>query len=141
MDQISHPADHSGARHHIGGRERPWAVWPVSAMIGVMFMGSTLVTPLYVLYREAFGFSEIVLTLVYAAYVVGNLAALLFFGRLSDRLGRKRTVLPAIAVAVASSLLFLFARSTAWLFLARIATGFAVGLSVGAGAPTSRMRR
>jgi len=72
------------------------AVFSTSAAIAVMFMGSTLVTPLYVLYQQAFGFSEVTLTLVYAAYVVGNLCALLFFGRLSDRIGRRRTTLPAM---------------------------------------------
>ena len=36
--------------------------------IAVMFMGSTLLTPLYGIYRAEFGFSEITLTLVYAAY-------------------------------------------------------------------------
>jgi MFS family permease len=103
-------------------------------MIGVMFMGSTLVTPLYVLYRQAFGFSEITLTLVYAAYVVGNLAAVLFFGRLSDEFGRRRTVLPAMGLAAISSLAFLFAQGTAWLFAGRIIIGFAVGVSAAAGA-------
>src|SRR5947199_4025931 len=47
-------------------------------LIGVMFMGSTLLTPLYILYRRAFGFSEMTLTLIYAVYVVGNIGALFF---------------------------------------------------------------
>jgi len=80
-------------RHELTG---DGAVFAISAAIAVMFMGSTLVTPLYVLYQQAFGFSEVTLTLVYAAYVVGNLCALLFFGRLSDRIGRRRTTLPAM---------------------------------------------
>ena len=62
-------------------------------------MGSTLLTPLYLIYRRMFGFSEVTLTLIYAVYVVGNLAALFFFGRLSDQIGRRRTSLPAIALA------------------------------------------
>ena len=49
---------------------------------------STPVTPLYAIYKEQFGFSQITLTLVHAAYGVGNLAALLFFGRVSDEVGR-----------------------------------------------------
>ena len=47
----------------------------VAAMVGIMFMASTLLTPLYVIYEQAFHFSRITLTLVYAVYVVGNLAA------------------------------------------------------------------
>ena len=50
------------------------------AMIGVLFAGSTLVTPLYVIYEKEWGFSRITLTLIYAAYVIGNLAALLVWG-------------------------------------------------------------
>ena len=62
------------------------AVAAVAAMIGAAFAGSTLVTPLYVIYKEQFGFSQVTLTLVYGAYVLGNLAALLFFGHLSDEI-------------------------------------------------------
>ena len=48
-------------------------------MIGALFAGSTVLTPLYVIYKPQFGFSQISLTLIYAAYVIGNLAALLLF--------------------------------------------------------------
>jgi MFS family permease len=58
-----------------------------------------------------FDFSQITLTLVYAAYVLGNLAALLFFGRMSDEVGRRKTILPAMAIAIESTLIFLFARN------------------------------
>jgi len=71
------------------------AISAVAAMIGVLFAGSTVVTPLYVIYKQQFGFSQISLTLIYAAYVLGNLAALLLFGRLSDEIGRRRTAVTA----------------------------------------------
>src|SRR3546814_12001185 len=96
-------------------------------MVAVMFMGSTLVTPLYGLYREAFGFSRITLPLIYAVYVVGNLAALLFFGRLSDEVGRRRVGLPAAWLAGVRPLLFLFAHGTACRSSVRLRRGLAVG--------------
>lgn len=65
------------------------SVVAVASSITVAFMGSVIVTPLYSLYQRKFGFSEIVLTLVYAVYVVGNVAALLLFGQISDQVGRK----------------------------------------------------
>jgi len=102
-------------------------------MIAVTFMGSTLVTPLYVLYRQAFGFSAITLTLVYAAYVVGNLGGLLFLGRLSDQIGRRKVALPALAMAAITALVFLFAQGTGWLYAGRILTGLVNGLAAGAG--------
>jgi MFS family permease len=99
--------------------------------IGVMFLGSTLLTPLYILYRQAFGFSEMTLTLIYATYVIGNLGALFFFGRLSDQIGRRRASLPALALGAIATLVFLFARDTVWLFIARILSGFAIGIASG----------
>lgn len=105
----------------------------VGSMIGVMFMGSTIVTPLYSLYAQQFGFSRVVLTLIYAAYVIGNLTSLFFFGGVSDRAGRRHIVLRAIVLAAVSTGLFLFASSTTWLFVARALSGFSIGLAAGAG--------
>jgi MFS family permease len=107
------------------------AVAAVASVIAVAFMGSVIVTPLYPLYQRAFGFSDITLTLVYATYAVGNLLALLVFGQVSDQVGRKRVVLPALGLAAASALLFLFARGTAWLYLGRLTIGLAVGILSG----------
>ena len=42
------------------------AIGAVAVALGIFFMGSTLLTPLYVLYEQAFGFSRTVLTLIYA---------------------------------------------------------------------------
>ena len=109
------------------------AVLSIAAVISVAFAGSVIVTPLYALYQRKFGFSEIVLTLVYAVYVVGNVAALLLFGQLSDQIGRKRAALPALALAVASAMLFIFAADTAWLFVGRGLIGLAVGVASGTG--------
>jgi predicted MFS family arabinose efflux permease len=96
--------------------------------LAVLYAGSTLLTPLYRLYREAFGFSQLTLTLIYAAYVLGNLTALLFFGRLSDQVGRRLVNLAALAIGACATVLFLFASSAAWLFAGRIVSGLAIGL-------------
>ncbi|HKE15698.1 MAG TPA: MFS transporter [Kofleriaceae bacterium] len=106
----------------------------VAALIAIMFMGSTLLTPLYVLYQKKLGFSQVTLTLIYASYVVGNLAALLLFGRLSDLVGRRRVALAAIGLAGVGTLLFLLAGGTGWLFWARATSGLAIGLASGAAA-------
>jgi len=105
------------------------------AVIAVLFMGSTLLTPLYELYRSAFGFSQFVLVLLYAVYVVGNLLALFVFGRLSDQVGRKPVVFAALALAAMSAALYLLAANLAALFVARVISGLAVG--VGSAAATA----
>lgn len=109
------------------------AIAAVALMIGAAFLGSTLVTPLYALYEREFGFSKLTLTLIYAVYVIGNLVALLLFGRLSDQMGRKKIGVASMILAAGSVLLFLFAQSTAWLYGGRILGGLAVGIASGTG--------
>ncbi|TRC78829.1 MFS transporter [Mesorhizobium sp. WSM4307] len=116
--------------NELGGRA---ATAAVAAMIAALFAGSTALTPLYVIYKQAFGFSQITLTLVYAVYVIGNLGALILFGRLSDVVGRRPAALAAMAVAVVSALIFLFAENVAWLDLARILSGLGIGVGAGTG--------
>jgi MFS family permease len=103
----------------------------VAGGLAVMAAGSTLLTPLYGVYRRAFGFSELTLTLVYSVYVIGNLVALVFLGRLSDQIGRRWATLPAMAVAATSSAVYLAASSTGWLFAGRALSGLAIGVALG----------
>jgi predicted MFS family arabinose efflux permease len=77
-----------------------------AVVIASLFMGSTLVTPLYELYRARYHLDELMLVLLYAVYVVGNLSALLFFGRLSDQLGRRPVVLAGLGLAAVSAAVF-----------------------------------
>ena len=108
-------------------------LWPVTAALALLRVGATLPTPLYVIYRETFRFSTLTLTLIFAVYVAGSLAALFFLGRVSDRIGRRRVVLPAIALAGLSTLLFLFATDEFMLGGARLLNGLAIGAAAGAG--------
>jgi MFS family permease len=107
-------------------------MWVAVAGIASLYIGSTLPTPLYSLYQREFGFSEFVVTAIYASYVIGNLIALFALGRISDQLGRRPTTLMAFAVLVASVLCFLVSSGTAWLFVARALNGLAAGLGAGA---------
>ena len=108
------------------------AMWIVAAEVVIIYLISTLPTPLYEVYRSSFGFSEIMLTLIFAAYVAGTLAAMFFLGKLSDQIGRRPIVLAALGIAGASAVVFLLARGTIWLFPARILSGLAIALATGA---------
>jgi MFS family permease len=99
--------------------------------LAVVFFCASLPSPLYPLYRAEFGFGDLTLTLIYAAYVVGNVAALLFFGRLSDQIGRRSVAVTAIVICIAGTLTFLFAYGTTWLFAARALSGLSTGLAAG----------
>ncbi|MER8729360.1 MFS transporter [Mesorhizobium sp. M1227] len=116
--------------YELGGRA---AAAAVAAMIAALFAGSTALTPLYIIYMQVFGFSQITLTLVYAVYVIGNLAALLMLGRVSDVIGRRPMALAGMAVAVVSAVVFLFAENVAWLDIARILSGLGIGVGAGTG--------
>jgi MFS family permease len=109
------------------------AVIAVATMIGTLFAGSTVLTPLYVIYKQQIGFSQIMLTLIYAAYVCGNLAALFVFGGMSDRIGRRRVALAALVVAMVSAAVFMAAAGIVALFIGRILSGLGIGVGVGAG--------
>jgi MFS family permease len=107
------------------------AIVAVSAQTLIAFTLTTLPTPLYQDYARQFGFSVLILTLIYATYVVGTLVTLIVFGRLSDQIGRKPVSLAALGLAGLSALVFLAASNTATLFVARLLTGVAAGLSSG----------
>jgi MFS family permease len=97
----------------------------------LLFALTTLPTPLYGDYERAFGFSTLSLTLIYATYVAGTLAALFVAGRLSDQIGRRPIALLAIGTAAIADLLFVLAEGAAFLFASRLMTGLAAGLSSG----------
>ena len=107
-------------------------MWAVAAEIAVIYVLSTVPTPLYVVYQQEFHFSHVTLTLIYAAYVVGTVAAMFLFGRLADQIGRRLIVLAALLIAATSAVVFLLAVSTGWLFPARILSGLAIALASGA---------
>src|SRR3954469_9130770 len=104
----------------------------VAAVIGLALFASGTPSPLYSTYRELWGFSSVVLTLVYATYAFGVLAALILAGRISDQWGRRPVLLVALGSLLATSVLFMFASSVAWLFVARGLQGLATGLALGA---------
>jgi predicted MFS family arabinose efflux permease len=104
----------------------------VAAIIGLALFASGTPSPLYGTYRELWGFSSLVLTLVYATYAFGVLAALILAGRISDEAGRRPVLLVALAALMAATVVFMVADSVIWLFVARGVQGLATGLALGA---------
>jgi predicted MFS family arabinose efflux permease len=103
----------------------------VAAAFLVTMLGATLPTPLYPIYEQELGFGGLMVTVVFATYAVGVLAALLVVGRLSDQLGRKAVLFPGLAVAAASSLVFLIPHSLPALFAGRLLSGVSAGVFTG----------
>lgn len=95
-------------------------------------MGAQLPTPLYGVFQEAFGFSPLTLTLIFASYALAVIAGLLLLGPLSDAVGRRGPLVVTLLVAAGASVLFALAQATIVLFAARMAQGLAVGIASGA---------
>jgi MFS family permease len=108
--------------HHIG-------FWVTAAAFLINMGFSAVPTPLYVLYQQKDHFSDLMITVVYAVYAVGVVGSLFLGGHLSDRIGRRNVLVPAIAANVASATIFIFAPSLAGLIAARIVSGISVGLT------------
>src|SRR5688572_31823763 len=90
----------------------------VAAVIGLALFASITPSPLYGTYRELWGFSPLVLTLVYATYAFGVLTTLILAGRLSDEVGRRPVLLVALGALMATTVVFMAAGSVEWLFVA-----------------------
>src|SRR5271154_1730064 len=68
-------------------------------------------TPLYHQYQESFGLTPFTITIIFAAYVLSLLAALLTVGSLSDYTGGRPAILAALMLNVVSMAMFMAADS------------------------------
>lgn len=112
------------------------------ALVGVGFafaaamVGTTLPTPLYPLYRQQLAISNLTITVIYAVYAAGVLAALLLLGELSDRVGRRPVLLAGIALSALSAVVFLVQDGLPMLLVGRVLSGLSAGLFTGTATAT-----
>ena len=107
---------------------RAWSAFAlVAGIVGLSLFASATPSPLYADYAARWHFSSPMLTVVFAAYALGALTALLLAGRLSDDLGRRPLLAAGLAGLLGAMLLFAFARSVEWLLAARLVQGVATG--------------
>lgn len=102
--------------------------WGVAVAFAVVMASSSLPTPLYMLYRERDGFSTSMITVAFAVYALGVATSLYLAGHLSDSIGRRRALIPAIGLAAASAALYLVWPALPGLLVARYLCGLAVGV-------------
>nr|PZN65000.1 MAG: hypothetical protein DIU58_08065 [Sphaerobacter thermophilus] len=91
-------------------------------------------TPLYATYQAEWSISDNQVALAFAGYPVGVVAVLIGLGGLSDRLGRRRTLLLGAAVLVVALLVMGFAGNLATLIGGRIVQGAGAGLVISSAA-------
>ncbi|WP_110669815.1 MFS transporter [Salinicola halophilus] len=97
----------------------------------ITMLGATLPTPLYPLYRETFGFSQLMITVIFAVYAIGVIGALLLTGRWSDQLGRRPLLFAGLLLSAASDLVFWQADGLAPILVARVLSGMSAGIFTG----------
>ncbi|HEY2221856.1 MFS transporter [Actinomycetospora sp.] len=114
----------------------PVAAVVVALAFLITMLGATMPTPLYPIYEQELGFGGVMVTLIFAAYAVGVAVALLFFGRLSDQLGRRAVLLPGLALAAISSAVFLIPGDIPTLFAGRVLSGLSAGVFTGTATAT-----
>ncbi len=103
----------------------------MAGLLVITMLGGTLPIPLYVLYERQMGFGPLGVTVVFAAYVIGTLSALVVFGDLSDHIGRRKVLAIGLGCAVVSTVGFLIASGIGLLIAARIVSGLAAGFVTG----------
>ncbi|MEU8517606.1 MFS transporter [Kitasatospora sp. NPDC048722] len=104
---------------------------PAAFAFAVCMAGTTLPTPLYGLYQERIGFSELTVTVVFAVYAFGVISVLLLVGNVSDTVGRRPVLLCGLGFAACSAVVFLAADSVGLLCLGRLLSGLSAGLFTG----------
>ena len=115
------------------GHLSPTVSFYLLASMTVSFLaGSSAPTPLYPLYQTMWGFSPVMLTIVFGIYALAVLAALLVAGRLSDHLGRRPVLVVAAIGQALVMLLFATAESVTGLLVARVLQGLTTGAAIGA---------
>jgi MFS family permease len=106
---------------------------PAAAFAGVaiayagLYLAAGAPSPLFVQYQQQWGFPAGLLTIAFAAYAIGLVAAILVAGSLSDFIGRRPVLIGALAVELISMVMFVFAPNIGWVIAARVVQGLATG--------------
>ncbi|MFG2076433.1 MFS transporter [Nonomuraea maritima] len=97
-----------------------------------LYLAAGALTPLLVLYKQQWDFPPSLLTLAFAVYAIGFLAAALTLGSLSDHVGRSPVLVGALVVQLVSNVLFLVASDIGWVIAGRIVQGVSSGAATAA---------
>jgi MFS family permease len=102
----------------------------------VTMVGTTVPTPLYVFYKQRFGFSELMITVIFATYAAGVISALLLLGRASDVVGRRPVLFLGLLLSALSAVVFLVADGLPLLLVGRVLSGLSAGIFTGTATAT-----
>jgi MFS family permease len=101
--------------------------WIVASAFTTGMAFTTVPTPLWSLYAQRDRFSSLTVTIVFAVYAVAVAVSLFLAGHLSDWYGRRRILMPALALEILAGFVFLLWPSLPGLLLGRVLSGLGVG--------------
>src|SRR6478752_6690962 len=110
------------------GRRTATGFWVVAFAFLIVMAFATLPSPLYGLYRTRDHLSAFTITVVYAIFAGGTIAALVAVPTIAARIGRRGVMLAAVATMIASAGMLAAWKALPGLLLGRLLTGVAVGL-------------
>jgi hypothetical protein len=105
--------------------------WIVVFAFLIVSAFATLPSPLYGLYRVRDDLSSFTITVVYAIFAAGTIAALLAVPAIGARIGRRGVMLAAVATMMVAAALLAAWKDLPGLLIGRLLTGVAVGLASG----------
>jgi MFS family permease len=105
--------------------------WAVAFALLIVMASATLPSPLYGLYRIRDHLSAFMITVIYAIFAAGTIAALLSVRFIAARAGRRGVMLGAVATMMVAAGLLAVWKALPGLLIGRLITGVAVGLAAG----------
>jgi hypothetical protein len=105
--------------------------WTVAFAFLIVMAFATLPSPLYGLYRTRDHLSAFMITVIYAIFAGGTIAALLEASAIAARIGRRGVMLSAVATMMVAAGLLAAWKALPGLLIGRLITGVSVGLAAG----------
>ena len=105
----------------------PRALYVLLLVVFINLVGFGIVIPLLPFYAKALNAEPWQITALFSAYSLGQFVAEPFWGRLSDRIGRRPVLIITILANTAAYVALAFAPNIAVAFLVRLASGVATG--------------
>jgi predicted MFS family arabinose efflux permease len=125
------PIDDTYAVPTAVARRHDAAFWAVAFAFLIVMAFATLPSPLYGLYRVRDHLSTLTVTVVYAVFAGGTIAALILERVVVARVGRRGAMLGAVATMIVSAALLAAWKTLPGLLVGRVLTGVSVGLAAG----------
>jgi len=125
MTPDSRTASASHEQRHASG------FWTAAYVLLIVMAFATMPSPLYGIYRIDDHLSALTITIVFAVFACGTIAALLAVPSVARQIGRRGVMLAAASTMMAGAGLLAAWRGLSVLLIARLLTGVATGLAAG----------